>query len=141
MAAGAAVSAVEMALESAMLAALQADAEVSAVLGDPLRVVQAGSPKPAYPYLEIVRHVTEPGSVAGFEGSLHTVDLRVTAQDRAGLLAHEGVALVREVLSTVGLEMDGWRCVLMTPRFTDTVRMTDGSWRGLLRMKAAVEAA
>jgi hypothetical protein len=135
------VSAVETALEAAMLAALQADAEVSALLGDPLRVAEAGSPMPAYPYLELVRHVTEPGSVAGFEGSLHTIDLRVTARDRAGDLAREGVALMRRVLSSAGLEMAGWRCVLMTPRLTDTVRMSDGTWRGLLRVKAAVEAA
>jgi hypothetical protein len=54
------VSGAESALERAMLEAIAADAEVKALLGDPVRVGELGSPLPAYPYLEIGRHTSEP---------------------------------------------------------------------------------
>ena len=49
------MSGAEEALESAMLAALAADAAVAAALGDPLRLLDGASQLPGYPYLEIAR--------------------------------------------------------------------------------------
>jgi hypothetical protein len=59
------VSAVEQALESAILAVLAADEGVMAVLGDPVRVVDVESSQPAFPYLESARHLREPAGAVG----------------------------------------------------------------------------
>lgn len=46
---------IEQVVEAAILAAIASDADVSASLGDPLRIADLASPQPAYPYLEVVR--------------------------------------------------------------------------------------
>jgi hypothetical protein len=140
------VSSAEAALESAMLAVLSADEDVRAHLGDPLRVLRSGSPRPAYPYLEIVRHESEPSDGAAFEGAKHRIDMRVVARDPHGSLALEAMVAARTALAIAAFGAPppmegGWRCVLMAPVFCDVVQMSDGTWRALLRVKAAVEAA
>jgi hypothetical protein len=139
------VSSAEAALEAAMLGVLAASEDVRAQLGDPLRVTRSGSPKPAYPYLEIVRHESEPWSGTLFDGSKHRIDVRVVSSDADGARAREAMAAVRIALVYAFLEaappaMDGWRCVYLGPVFSDLVRMSDASWRALLRVEAAVEA-
>ena len=128
-----------------MLATLQADAGVGLLLGNPLRVVEAGAPKPAYPYLEIVRHERAFRGGAGFEAGLHQIDLRTVSRDSGGMAAREAMAAVSEALAVVfgpgPVDLGEWRCVLMTPVFGDFVQMRDGLWRALLRMKAIVEPA
>lgn len=135
------MSGAESALESAILDALAADAEVKASLGEPVRVGELGSPLPAYPYLEIARHTSEPAGGVDAEASEHRVDLVVVSRDACGVQAKAALAAVRAALATAELEMDGWRCVLLLPLFSDATRQRIGLWRALLRMKAVVEAA
>lgn len=139
MAQGAAVSGAENALESAMLAAIAADADVRAVLGDPVRVLEVGAPSPAYPYLEIGRHVSQPSGGVEAEASEHRIDLVIVSRDLGGGTAKSGLAAVRAALMEADLEMDGWRCVLLVPLFADAARQRVGLWRALLRLKAVVE--
>ena len=139
------MSGAEAALEAAMLEVLAEDEDVRELLGDPLRLIDAGAPRPAYPYLEIVQHVTEPASGLGFEANKHRIDLRVVSRDRGGVLAREAMIAVRTALAIAYFDspppMDGgWRCVVMAPVFSDWAQMRDGFWRGLLRVKAIVEA-
>ena len=47
------------ALESAIIAALNGDADVLALLGYPMRLLEKTGSRPAYPYLEIARHFSE----------------------------------------------------------------------------------
>ena len=135
------MSGAEAALEAAILGALRADESVAAVLGDPLRVVEIGGVRPAFPYLEFVRHQSEPSGGAEVEASTHRVDLACVSRDGGGASAREAIAAVRVVLSEASLEMEGWRCVLLVPVFTDAMRSEPGVWRALLRVKAVVEAA
>ena len=139
MAPGAAVSGAEQALEGALLAALGAHAGVTGALGDSLRVLDVASPQPAYPYLEIVRHQSQPAGSAGCEGSAHTIDMAVVSRDEGGALARETMAQVREALRDAELVMDGWRCTLLLPVFGDTMRQAIGRWRSVLRVKALLE--
>jgi len=138
---GAAVSGAESALERAILEVLAADAAVKAVLGDTVRVGELGSPLPAYPYLEIARHLSEPSGGVDAEASEHRVDLVVVSRDLGGRQAKEALATVRAALMGAELAMEGWRCVLLVPLFSDATRQRIGLWRALLRMKAVVEAA
>jgi hypothetical protein len=135
------VSGAEQALESAMLAALSADAGVSAVLGEPLRVLDVASPAPAYPYLEIARHFSSQAGSAGFDASEHRVDLVVVSRFEGGANGAGAIAAVRAALGAAELLMEGWRCVLLVPAFTDTLHGGRGIWRSLLRIRAVVEAA
>lgn len=133
------MSGAESALERAMLEAIAADAEVKALLGDPVRVGELGSPLPAYPYLEIGRHTSEPSGGVDAEASEHRIDLVVVSRDAGGVTAKQALAAVRAALMTAELEMDGWRCVLLVPVFADATRQRIGLWRALLRVKVVVE--
>jgi hypothetical protein len=134
------LSGAETALQGAILVALAADGEVADRLGDPLRVVGAGSPRPAFPCLEIARHRSESAGAAESETSVHTVDLVVLSRDAAGVDARATLAAVRRALSDAELGMTGWRCVLLVPVFADHVRESEAVWRSLLRVRVIVEA-
>lgn len=135
------MSGVEQAVEAAILAAIASDADVSASLGDPLRIADLASPQPAYPYLEVVRRQSEPSDSAGCEGWVVTIDLAVMSREEGGGLARSVMAEVRSALRDADLPMEGWHCVVLTPVFTDTLRQAIGRWRSILRLRAIVEAA
>lgn len=135
------MSGAEGALEGAILEWLAGDPDVAALLGDPLRVLGSGSPRPAYPYLEIARHSSEARGGVGVEMSEHRIDLVVVSRDLGGTEAKVGMAAVRDALAGAAPAMEGWRCVLLTPLFSDATRERVGLWRALLRLKAVVEAA
>lgn len=135
------MSSAEEALESAIIAVLNADADVRVLLGEPVRLVETTSPKPAYPYLEIARHLSEPADTAGVEASVHRVDLVVMSRLDGRTDGVRAIAAIRTALSAAELEMEGWRCVLLVPAFADTLSRGRGIWRAILRMRAAVEAA
>ena len=134
------MSTVEQALESAILAVLAADEGVMAVLGDPLRVVDVDSPQPAFPYLEIARHLSEPAGAAGNDASEHRIDLAASSRLDGGVGSRAVIGAVRTALDTAELALDGWRCVLLLPVFVDTLREGVGRWRTVMRIKAVVEA-
>jgi len=52
-------------LESAIIAALNGDADVLALLGDLMRLPEKTGSRPAYPYLGIARHFSEPSGAMG----------------------------------------------------------------------------
>ncbi len=133
------MSGAEAVLESAILAALGADAGVTSVLGDPLRVLDNSSTRPAFPYLEVSRHSSESSGGVEAETSEHRVDLVIVSREMDGMEAKEALARVRAALADAALEMEGWRCVLLVPVFADAMRQKVGQWRGLLRIKAVVE--
>lgn len=141
MAQGAAVSGAEAALEGAIMEALEADAEVAALLGDPLRLMGKGDPYPAFPYIEIARHVSEPAGASGVEASEHRVDLVVVSRDDGGAAGKAVVAAMRVALGAASFPMEGWRCVLVLPVFSDVLNAGRGRWRAVLRVKAIVEEA
>jgi hypothetical protein len=130
----------EEALEAAILSVLEEDAAVAELLGDPLRVMGAG-PAPAFPYLEVVRHEWIDVSSAGVETGEHRIDLAVMCRDTGGARVRAAIGAVRAALGEAELAMTGWRCVLLVPLFTDAARSGVQMWRGLLRLKAVVEAA
>lgn len=134
------MSTAEQALESAILAVLAADEPVTAILGDPLRVVDLESPKPTYPCLEIVRHQSVPAGASGVAASEHRIDLAAASRMDNGAASLAAIGAVRAALDAGELLMEGWRCVLLVPLFVDTLRETVGTWRTILRVKAVVEA-
>jgi hypothetical protein len=131
----------EVQLEAALMAAIGADAGVREILGDPVRVEEAGSPRPKFPYLEVVRHEVRPAGSCGVEATEHLVDLAVVSRDLGGKQARAAVAAIREALEDVELVIDDGQCILLLAQFTDTMRTRPGLWRSLLRIRAVVEPA
>jgi hypothetical protein len=131
----------EQALEGAILAALAADTAVKAALGDPPRVFEAAEARPAYPYLEIVRHEMTAAGSQGAEANEHRMDLAIASRDGGRAEARAALAAVRGALAPSSFAMDGWRCVLLIPVFADMVRGKFGAYRALIRIKAVVEQA
>jgi uncharacterized protein DUF3168 len=131
---------VEEALEAAIIAAVSGHAQVREVLGDPLRVEEAGSPRPAFPYLEVVRHEVRPAGALGVEASEHLVDFAVVSRDLGGKQGRAAMAAMRDVLEGAELMLEGGACVLLLTQFTDTMRTRPGLWRSLIRVRALVEA-
>jgi len=135
------VSGAEAALEGAIIEALEADAGVTALLGDPLRLMGRSDPYPAFPYIEIARHVSEPAGASGAEAREHRVDLVVASRDDRGEAGKAAVAAMRAALNAASFPMEGWRCVLLLPVFSDVLNQGRGRWRAVLRVKAVVEEA
>ena len=110
------------------------------MLGDPLRLIGRGDPYPAFPFLEVARHVSEPAGASGVEVSEHRVDLVVVSRDDGGKAGKALLAAMRGALSVASFPMEGWRCVLLLPVFSDVLNAGRGRWRAMLRVKAVVEA-
>lgn len=119
-----------------MLLAIAEDAGVRQKLGDPLRFEEIGGPRPAFPFLEFVRHSSRE---LDDEGSEHLVDFAVVSRRLGGREALEAMGAVRAALVGAALVMEGWWCVVLTPVFLDATRTQPGLWRALLRVKAVVE--
>lgn len=128
------MSGAEQALAAALMAELAADDGLKALLGDPVRVVDGDGAQPAYPFLEFVRQSSEADGI-------HRIDLAVVSRNDGGKAGLAGVAVCRSVLEDAALPMEGWRCVLLVPVFTDLLRQGGGVWRCVLRLRAVVEAA
>jgi hypothetical protein len=135
------VSGAEQALQSAVLQALAMAAGVKAALGNPVRVLDRDDPYPAFPYLEVARHTSEPAGTSGVEASEHRIDLVVVSRNDGGQAGAAALAAMRAALATDGLPMEGWRCVLALPVFSDVLNQGRGRWRAILRIRALVEAA
>lgn len=130
----------EWALEEAILEALGADAAVQAALGDPLRIREEGSERPAFPFLELVRQESRSVGSAGAEASEHRIDLGVVTRMGAEIAGREALDAVRAALTRESVAVEGWRCVLLFPVYCDYVRTKEKGRRGLLRIKAVLEA-
>lgn len=135
------MSTAEQAIESAVLAVLAADEGVAVILGSPMRVLDVDSPRPAFPYIEIVRHQSVPAGSAGVEASEHRLGLAATSRLDGGAGGLAVIGAVRSVLEAGDLAPTGWRCTLLAPVFFDTLRESVGRWRTVMRVKAIVEAA
>ena len=115
------------ALESAIIAALNGDADVLALLGYPMRLLEKTGSRPAYPYLESARHFSESSWAMGMEASEHRVDLAVVSRMESGTDGVRAIAAIRDALRAAGLEIVGWRSVLLGPAFADTLSRGRGS--------------
>ncbi|MEP7210621.1 MAG: DUF3168 domain-containing protein [Alphaproteobacteria bacterium] len=135
------MSGAEDALESAILAVLVADAGVRSALGDPPRVFEVAEARPAYPYLEIVRHEVTAAGSQGSEANEHRIDLAIVSREGGRREARAALTAVRGALAGASPTMESWRCVLLIPVFADPVCGKFGAYRALLRIKAVVEPA
>jgi methylmalonyl-CoA mutase cobalamin-binding subunit len=63
----------------------------------------------------------------GMEASEHRVDLAVVSRMESGTDGVRAIAAIRDALRAAGLEIVGWRSVLLGPAFADTLSRGRGS--------------
>jgi len=133
------MSAHELALQKALLARLQADAGVRALLGEPARVWDAAPGEAAFPHLLIGRCESRPVAAEG-GGVEQALTLTVVSRFRGTEEAKAVLAAVRLVLNDVVLEADGVRTVNLRVTFADVFPGADGARTyAVLRVRAVTE--
>lgn len=85
--------------------------------------------------------MSEPAGASGVEASEHRVDLVVVSRDDGGEAGKAAVAAMRQALGAASFPMEGGRCVLLFPVFSDVLNAGRGRWRAVLRVRAVVEVA
>lgn len=132
----------EAALQRAFLAALRADADVQAVLGDPARIFDDESPAPVFPYARLERHEVAERSATGAAGQAHTLSFGIRCRDGGRAAAKDAVGALRAAAEAADLALAGQRVVLIQPVYSDVVRTPDlREFRGLLRIRIITEEA
>jgi hypothetical protein len=128
----------DRALQAAVLAALRADAGVTALVA--ARIYDEPPAQPIYPYVTIGRAETRPlGGVDG-EGVEHALSLTCVSRFGGAEEATAVVGAMRAALHGAELTLTDHRLVNLRATFSDTFRATD--WRstyGVLRMRAVTE--
>ena len=112
-------------LEAAILAVLDADAAVTEVLGEPVRLLSADY-RPPYPYLEIARHQSVNLGGAGVVSSEHRVDLAVVSRDAGGQRVRQVMTAVRAALA--GAMLATFLCTPPVRRVMRWALEPDMSW-------------
>jgi len=133
------MSAHELALQKALIAHLQADAAVCALLGDPVRVWDAAPADPAFPHLLTGRCESRPVGADG-GGIEQALTLTVVSRFRGTEEARAVLAAVRLSLNDAALEADGVRAVSVRVTFADVFPSADGARTfAVLRVRAVTE--
>lgn len=130
----------EWALQTAVRAALGADAEVKAWLGDPARVYDEPPIEPVFPYLTYGR--SESRRYDGDdEGAVEQVlHLHVWSRYGGRREAKEAAASVRAALQDVSISADGYRHTNLRSTYTDVFRVGDGrTTHAIIRLRALTE--
>ena len=120
----------EEALESAISAVLNGDAEVLALLGDLMRLMEKTGSRPDYPYLEIARHFSEPSGAMGVEASEHRVDLVVVIRMDGGTDGVRAIAAIRDALRAYEAEMEEPFPEDPAKQLSEVLRSMARAWEG-----------
>jgi hypothetical protein len=137
------MSAHELALQKALIAHLQADAAVQALLGAPARIRDAAAGPAAedvvFPHLLIGRCESRPVAADG-GGIEQALTLTVVSRFRGTEEAKAVLAAVRLALNGAALETDGVRTVGLRVTFADVFPSAGGARTfAVLRVRAVTE--
>ena len=133
------MSAHELALQKALIAHLQANTAVRALLGEPARIWDALPAEPAFPHLLIGRCESRPVGADG-AGVEQALTLTVVSRFRGTEEAKAVLAAVRSALNDAALEADGVRTVSLRVTFADVCPGANGARTfAVLRVRAVTE--
>ena len=114
-----------LALQSAVVAALSANASLTAATGGTARIYDDVPPKTPYPYLAIGQTIERDWSTGTDDGREHTLTLHVWSRTPGRREIHDIAALVRATLHQAALTLDGHRLINIRHEFTDARREPD----------------
>ncbi len=130
------------AVQKVVISALKASANMREVFGDPVRVFDADTDVPFFPYVRLERHESVPSDASLSRGQAHTLQIAVMSR-RTGLAgAREALNAVKGALAEAEWAVPGHHVVLAHVTYADTMRAPgNDTWRGLVRLKMITEEA
>jgi len=124
------------ACQQALDAMFKADPEVQAVLGNPVRLLEAPVKLAAYPYAVWRRWETKPVDVSLVRSDEHIATLEVVCRQPGAEAAREALTALMACAGQGSPNASGARIVLVLPLYGDVLRSSDGkSWLGIMRLK------
>lgn len=132
------MSGAETVVETVLAACLAGNADVKAVAGNPVRVAVAGAGRPAYPFIELLRHEARPADAQDAPASEHIVEFAVVSRNDGGSAARAGAAAIRSALEA-GLAPETGRCVLAAALSVTVAPAGGGLWRAVVRVRVVYE--
>ncbi|MEQ8405705.1 MAG: DUF3168 domain-containing protein [Oceanicaulis sp.] len=131
----------ERAFSAAVLAALKADTDVRAALGDPARVYTRAPRGAAFPFLSTGRGESEPLDGDGLELIDHRLTLHIWARHGDEGTLKDALGAVRAALHQADLTLDPpFTCVLCRVVYADMFTGPDGAtMHGVVRVRGLVE--
>jgi len=135
----AAVSA-SLALQSAILTALSASADLTALTGGAARVFDFVPPGTPYPYVTFGQSLERDWSTGTEDGREHTLTLQVWSRASGRSEVYHASAIIRSLLHLAKLPLAGFNLVNLRYQFSEARREPDGeTFRAILRFRAVTE--
>ena len=132
---------VSLALQSAVFAALSANADISTLTGGTPRVFDDVPPATPYPYVSFGQTVERDWSTGTETGHEHTLTLHVWSRAPGRAQVHQIATLIQSTLHEAALALSGHHLVNLRHEFTDARREPDGeTYRALVRFRAVTES-
>jgi len=132
----------QWALQTAIFAALSADADVKTHIGDPARIFDHVPPESVFPYLVIGEATSGPFDVKTHEGMEQTLTLHAWSRYRGLREIKDIMTAVTKALDQQALSLVGHTLVLLRFEFATTFLDSDGLTRhGVQRFRAITQAA
>lgn len=128
------------AVQAALVEAVRADAEVGAVLGDPVRFYDFPPADVVFPFALLERAEARPWGGAPEGAEEHTLTLRVYSRYGGAKECKAVLAALHAVLHDQSLTLSGYRLVNLRVSFQDSFRSSDGRTQtGVMRVRAVTE--
>ncbi len=129
-----------LALQTALVGAVAANADITTATGGSPRVFDDIPPATPYPYISVGHTLERDWSTGTEDGREHTVTLHVWSRAPGRRQVHEIAALLRATLHQADLLLTGHRLVNLRHEFTEARREPDGeTYRALVRFRAVTE--
>jgi len=127
-------------LITAILTALQADQDLQAWIGNPARIMDGELPAPAFPYIALERHETEPTDTVEHRGFQHSLHFAAYIHNRSAQTARNLVSALWAAVERLKFSLSDQRVVLVLPTYGDVLRTKNQRiLRGVLRVKLYTE--
>ncbi|MCE2890342.1 MAG: DUF3168 domain-containing protein [Hyphomonadaceae bacterium] len=124
------------ACQQALDAVFRADPAVQAVLGNPVRLIEAQVKLAAFPFAVWRRWETKPVDASLVQNDEHIATLEVVCRQTGAEIARQAVAALATCAAMAKPNPQGARIVLILPLYSDVMRSADArSWLGIVRLK------
>jgi hypothetical protein len=114
----------------------RANPAVQAILGNPVRLVEAPVKLTAFPFALWRRWESKPIDASLVQSDEHIATLEVVCRQTGADVARQAIAALATCAAEARPNAVGARIVLILPLYSDVMRSADGrSWLGIVRLK------
>jgi len=129
-----------LALQAAIVTALSASPDLTAITGGTPRVYDAVPAMTPYPYVSIGQTIERDWSTSTEDGHEHSVTLHVWSRAPGRTEVHKAAAIIRGLLHLAPLPMTGFHLIDLRHQFSEARREPDGeTYRAIIRFRAVTE--